>query len=198
MKAAFVIEHLEEDFWEWCRYEYERIADELARQGATLWITNFGNHQFDHPNVKCSAESCVQLFEMEKVCLLDSEATSVLSPEDANSFEYFLLGGILGNVDEFDFDRTSVLREKGFATRNLGSMQMTTDTAALVASRIVHQGFRFDQLSFIDRPEFKVDENEMLVMNFRYLTREDGSADIDPRVLELAQNERGFDIQDLE
>lgn len=37
----------------------------------------------------------------------------------------------------FFLDRTSVLRELSFPTRNLGNLQMTTDTAIYVAKRIV-------------------------------------------------------------
>ena len=205
---ALVIEHLEEDFYEWCQYEYERIAKHILPHRSLLHITNF-TKDFTGENVKCHGGECVNIFPKERVCLLDSEAPQVLSPEDAQTFDYFLLGGILGNVDDFDFDRTSVLREQGYARRSLGNMQMTTDTAAMVTSLIVHQGKQFDELDFVDRPEFPVntqaegDQNlgsqEMLVMNFRYLKREqDGAADIDPRILALAMNDREFDLQDLQ
>lgn len=210
MVPDLVIEHLEEDFFDWCKFEYERIAKFIRPHNSTLHITNF-THHFAGENVKCYKEECMAVFPRERVCLLDSEATQVLSPKDAQNFDYFLLGGILGNVDDFDFDRTSVLREQGYERRSLGSMQMTTDTAAMVTSLIVHGGKNFEDLEFVDRPEFPVNSGcgdvegdlkqksqEMLVMNFRYLKKEDGSADIDPNILELAMNDREFDLQDLE
>jgi ribosome biogenesis SPOUT family RNA methylase Rps3 len=102
-------------------------------------------------------------------------------------------------VDEFDFDRTSVLREQGFARRNLGPMQMTTDTAAMVSWLILKHQVPYHQLQFVDRPEFPSSNEEggtkeMLIMNFRYLARNDGNPDIDTRVLELALKDREFSL----
>lgn len=199
MPPKIVIEHLEPDYFEWCQYEYERIAKFIKSHDSTLLITNFSHPSFAD-NVECRKQPCASLLPQNRVCLLDSEAPLTLSPEDAANFDYFLLGGILGNVDEFDFDRTSILREQGFARRNLGSMQMTTDTAAIVTSLIVHQGMAFDAIQFVDRPEFSLanDCKEKLIMNFRYIAKPDGTADIDPKILSLAMDDREFCLDDLE
>lgn len=136
---------------------------------------------------------------LDRICLLDSEATEELSPSDCGNFDYFLFGGILGNVDEFDFDRTSVLRVKGFPTRSLGSMQMTTDTAVRVSKMILVDGMAFESIPFVDRPEFPVaGETEKLVMNFRYVKGEDGEALICPQVLELLKEDFDFNLESLE
>jgi ribosome biogenesis SPOUT family RNA methylase Rps3 len=184
------------------------VAAHLLLQNATLHVTNFKHiNHISNYNIEWHEEECEKIFPKERVCLLDSEASQGLSPEDAERFDFFLIGGILGNVDDFDFDRTSVLREQGYERRSLGNMQMTTDTAAIVTSLIVHGGKRFDELKFVDRPEFIVqscpsDSNgggqEMLVMNFRYLMKEGGEADIDPRIIQLAINDRELSLEDLE
>lgn len=136
---------------------------------------------------------------IERICLLDSEATSELTPSDCENFDYFLFGGILGNVDEFDFDRTSVLRVKGFPTRSLGSMQMTTDTAVRVSKMILIDSIPFDSIRFVDRPEFPIEgETEKLVMNFRYVKDEDGEALICPEILELLKEDFDFNLESLE
>ena len=120
-----------------------------------------------------------------KVCLLDSEDNyAVLDPVDATKFDYFLLGGILGNVDEFDTDKTSILRAHNYARRNLEHAQMTTDTAAITTHKIINEGSKFSDLKFIDRPEFKISENEYLVVPFRFLIKND-----EPRLCDNEGNE---------
>ena len=72
-------------------------------------------------------------------------------------------------ADEFDFDKTKVLRDLGFPRRNLGSVQMSTDTAVKVTKLIIEEKRRFEDLKFIDRPSIKGDEHESLILNFRFL-----------------------------
>jgi len=72
---------------------------------------------------------------MARVCLLDPKAPKVLSPEDAEIFDWFLYGGILG--DDPPRDRTGELRKLGFEGRHLGAVQMTTDTALGVTKLVV-------------------------------------------------------------
>ena len=108
-------------------------------------------------------------------------------------------------MDEFDFDRTSVLREAGYATRNLGTMQMTTDTAVRVAKMIVKDGMSFASIPFVDRPEFDMDDavdagggQQKLVMNFRYVADVDGKPLICPDILNLLKSENDFNLASLE
>ena len=169
-----------------------------------LIITNFA-HEIENPEkwkgVSFLKESVNDLkIPLEKICLLDSEASEEMKPEDVENFDYFLFGGILGNVDEFDFDRTSVLRVKGFPTRSLGSMQMTTDTAVRVAKIILVDKVPFPAIPFVDRPEFTIDgeSGEKLVMNFRYVKGEDGEPLICPEVLQLLKEDFDFNLESLE
>lgn len=171
-----------------------------------LLITNFG-HEIETPEkwkgINFIKESINDLkIPMERICLLDSEASEEMCPGDVEKFDYFLFGGILGNVDEFDFDRTSVLRIKGFPTRSLGSMQMTTDTAVRVSKMILIDQMAFPTIPFVDRPEFPIDQNqesgEKLVMNFRYVKGENGEPLICPEVLQLLKEDFDFNLEELE
>lgn len=165
-----------------------------------LLITNFPFEEVSY--AKCTPQSVNDFLKdvpLDRICLLDSEASETLSPVDAVNFDYFLFGGILGNVDEFDFDRTSVLRVKGFPTRNLGNMQMTTDTAVRVSKMILLDGEKFESIRFVDRPEFEVDgQQERLVMNFRYVADSEGQPLICPEVLALLKEDFEFNLEDLE
>ena len=168
-----------------------------------LLITNFP-HEIDSSNWEgvCFEKKSINDLKipLERICLLDSEAGEKMCPEDSDKFDYFLFGGILGNVDEFDMDRTSVLRVKGFPTRSLGSMQMTTDTAVRVSKMILIDKIPFENISFVDRPEFPIDEieGERLVMNFRYVKDENGEPLICPEVLQLLKNDFDFNLESLE
>lgn len=180
-----------------------------------LLITNFPFEPVSY--AQCTPQSVNDFLKnvpLERICLLDSEATETLSPADSQNFDYFLFGGILGNgklrcskvfslsiplVDEFDFDRTSVLRVRGFPTRNLGNMQMTTDTAVRVSKMILIDGATFPEIPFVDRPEFEVQgQQERLVMNFRYVADEQGEPLICPEVLALLKEDFEFNLEDLE
>lgn len=72
--------------------------------------------------------------DSSRICLLDPAATEELTPEDADKFDFFLFGGILG--DHPPRDRTGELRKYGYTSRNLGKKQMTTDTAVRVTKII--------------------------------------------------------------
>ena len=122
---------------------------------------------------------------LDRICLLDSEAPETLSPTDAALFEFFLAGGILGDVDDNDPDRTKELRILGFPCRNLGKAQMTLDTALLTCHQIISRQVPFDELKFIDRPTFPLSNNEFIDMPFRYLDDGNGFPIIPDGMLDL-------------
>jgi ribosome biogenesis SPOUT family RNA methylase Rps3 len=191
----FAVEHLEEEFFPWCSIEYQRILQCVGYE--KFIVTNFTPKTNLSLSFKCEFRSIVDLgIPYDRICLLDSESPTELAPEDNDRFEIFLLGGILGNVDEFDMDRTSILRKHGFPTRNLGHMQMTTDTALKTAFIILSQQKNFKDIQFIDRPNLVGPSGQQFVSDFRYLTLSDGSPDIDPLILK--EMEKDFDIDLLE
>lgn len=188
----FIVEHMEEELFPWCMIEYKRIS-------GTVGADNFVVTNLRLPQEFYATESRSVLdlgIPLHRICLLDSEATQKLSPEDSQHFDYFLLGGILGNVDEFDMDRTALLRQHGFPARHLGHMQMTTDTAVKTAHLILAKGLRMEQIPFVDRPELVGPTGQRFVSDFRYLTLPDGQPDIDPEILQ--EMERDFDFDLLE
>jgi|TARA_B110000091_G_C13450185_1_gene323723 ribosome biogenesis SPOUT family RNA methylase Rps3 len=122
----------------------------------------------------------------------------MLSPPDAGQFEYFLFGGILGNVDDLDMDRTSELRVQGYTQRQLGREQMTTPTALAVSHRILHGQTPYEELEFIDRPEYELTDTETLVIPFKYLKdKETGEAIMAEGNLELMSQDLDWDLDML-
>jgi ribosome biogenesis SPOUT family RNA methylase Rps3 len=94
---------MEDDLHDWCRLEYAHIAQ----------IVGANNLHFTKPtsssrNLLAAAPQLTgcHLHEtdvlslgipLEQLCLLDPAADQRLEPEDADSFEWFLFGGILGD-----------------------------------------------------------------------------------------------------
>lgn len=74
---------------------------------------------------------------------------------------------------------------------------MSTDTAAICAKKITVDQMPFTDIEFIDRPELDVNENEKIIMNFRYIKGEDGLPQMSAKVLELIKNvEFDFDLME--
>ena len=197
-----VIEHLDEELFDWCIKEYLDIFEFLGKERDRLLVTNMS---LDASKKLCSAEPLIQTtsktikelvdsgeIPFERVCLLDSETDKRAAPTDRDEFDYILVGGILGNVEEFDFDKTKELRKHGFKSRHLGEVQMPTNTATRVAIRVMDRGEPFDSLRFIDYPEFKLSKRERIVMPFRY-EESAGQPLLPPGVLEIIKRETSFD-----
>ena len=62
----------------------------------------------------------------------------------------------------------------GFVTRHLGPVQMTTDTACMVAHKVFHDQIPLGDLKTIDRPVIRLGKKEEVEMPFRYLLGEKG------------------------
>jgi ribosome biogenesis SPOUT family RNA methylase Rps3 len=193
---GYIVEHMEEELFEWCILEYQHIQNTIGHERFIL--TNMGSICDDTSQGKEFTskahkfmESVINIFPKERICLLDSEATLELRPEDANSFDYILAGGILGDVDENDPDRTAELRKHGYPTRHLGHEQMTTDTAIITAWHILNNQITMKDLFFVDRPTFVLGKYEQIHMPFRYLsqnqdkTQDHKSPLIPPGMMEL-------------
>lgn len=149
----YVIEHMEPEFSDWVKLEYLQIQRDV---GATnFWLSSVPSEvteadlpkefvdaklQWTHTDIDKFESVDPANFSSEqakRVCLLDPAAEETLSPEDADKFDWFLFGGILG--DHPPRDRTGELRKYGYVGRNLGKKQMTTDTAVRVVSIVCNE-----------------------------------------------------------
>lgn len=192
-QSLIVVEHLENGASPWSLAEYKHAAENIEK----LIITNFECNHDLNTCVKIYNQSVFSLAKIEDICILDSEADETLLASDAYDFKYFVIGGILGNVDEFDEDRTKLLRKEGVSRKNLGAMQMTLDTAAIVCDIILHKGIDLENIRFIDLPVFKISLHESVQMNFRYLDNGMGEPLVSKEVLQILKNNDDFDILEL-
>ncbi|KAG0360853.1 hypothetical protein BC939DRAFT_505786 [Gamsiella multidivaricata] len=181
MAKNYIIEHMEEGMHDWCKLEYEHMVAVCGPEHVyftALTPTTLADMPESLARAHCHTEDILTMGDRiphEKVCLLDPASPDVLSPEDGDKFDFFLFGGILG--DDPPRDRTGELRKLGFATRHLGPVQMTTDTALNVTRRVVEGRVPLDKIPFVDHPEIKLRKKETVTMPFRYIIKESSASE---------------------
>ena len=95
--------------------------------------------------------------EESNVCFMDMRADKVLEPEDSKRFEFLIFGGILG--DHPPQDKPKELRANFKNLRQLGRVQMTTDTAVLTSREIMEEGRKMETLRFTENPDIPTDDS---------------------------------------
>ncbi|KAH7905243.1 SAM-dependent RNA methyltransferase [Hygrophoropsis aurantiaca] len=212
---AYVIEHMEEDeatpksLPPWVELEYAHMIT-LAGQSARVHFTHLSQNSgrslgerlasLGHTSAsfEIHTDSILAVLKeknvpLSKVCLLDPKAEMALHPDDGQEFEWFLFGGILG--DDPPRDRTSELRQLGFPTRHLDSVQMTTDTALGVTKRVIQDQVPLNNIPYIDFPTIKFNAKESVEMPFRYILQNESPL-LPPGMRELLQEDlnKSFDF----
>lgn len=134
---------------EWVTLEYSHMLS-LVGPSSTVHFTSLSSTSIppltaslnNNPKAQPATKPILELLpalsppvDKVRVCLLDPKAEKVIAPEDADKFDVFLYGGILG--DDPPRDRTGELRKLGFEGRHLGEKQMTTDTAVGVTKKVI-------------------------------------------------------------
>ncbi|KAK6458621.1 SAM-dependent RNA methyltransferase [Scheffersomyces xylosifermentans] len=201
----YIIEHMEEGFSEWVILEYTQIIKEVGKENLVLTSLPAETTEKDIPKrlldlgLQWTTKECVNIdggLDKNRVCLLDPAATEELATTDAEKFDYFVFGGILGSHPRID--RTGLLREKyGFAGRRLGALQMTTDTAIRTTQRIIEDQVKFEDIKFLDYPEIRYNKYESTEMPFRYIVDENGEPILPVGMLDLIKHDAEQSIDDL-
>ncbi|TLD28767.1 hypothetical protein PspLS_03506 [Pyricularia sp. CBS 133598] len=200
---TYIVEHLDEELGPWSELEYIAIAEESQGAGSAFVLSSLPQSFVAPeslqaiPAFKAENRGVEELYAHDKtrVCLLDPAAAKDLSPEDGDTFDVFLFGGILG--DDPPRDRTSELRKKGFEGRRLGSKQMTTDTAVRVTRIVAEQKTALEDIPYLDFPELKFNDHESTEMPFRYVKGEDGKPIMPKGMVELIMKDADKAIDDL-
>ncbi|PBP25063.1 putative DUF431 domain-containing protein [Diplocarpon rosae] len=206
---TYIVEHLDDELGPWSELEYITIAKESHQTGAKFCLTSIPSALVlpealtSVPGFTADGNSVETIYAQDKgrVCLLDPSATKELSPEDGDTFDVFLFGGILG--DDPPRDRTSELRKKGFEGRRLGPKQMTTDTAVRVTRLVVQEKSEhlptaspvpLEKIEYIDYPELRINKNESTEMPFRYVKGANGESIMPEGMVDLIKkdSEKGF------
>lgn len=101
---TYIVEHLDEELGPWSELEYITIAKESQKAGAHFYLSSLPSgfkvpeRLRAIPAFTPKTEGVEEMYAKDKsrVCLLDPAAAKDLSPEDGETFDVFLFGGILG------------------------------------------------------------------------------------------------------
>lgn len=128
---AFVVEHLDPELGPWSALEYAAIARESHDLGARFLLSSVPA-ELQMPadlaatrGLEVEQRSVEEIFadRKDRVCLLDPSAQVELSPEDGETFDVFLFGGILGMDHSFPFTLKIPKIGKKKKTKNLDSLR---------------------------------------------------------------------------
>lgn len=139
VKLTFVIEHLEPEIGKWLLFEYEHVSKIVGKNH--LLFTNVKKESEKHALSKLGAvekKNATEIFNPEKVVVLDPKAELPLKPQDFAGKEAVIIGGILG--DHPPKGRTSQLLTRRFpraVVRNIGRWQFAIDGAAYMAKLVI-------------------------------------------------------------
>ena len=161
----FIIEHLEEELYDWCFLEYKSMSRSVGKEN--LIITNIKSEK-DREKLSKFAEAreeSVLNMDIKNPCLLDMDAEEELSPDD--KFENLIFGGILG--DNPPQKRTiKFLASLKAEKRHLGKVQMATDNAVLTA-KMITDGKKLSEIKFIDNPSINMEDGLDLELPYRFV-----------------------------
>lgn len=164
--TTYIIEHLEPRLWRWCLIEYKHISELVGKQNC--WFTNVRSKKLNEYG-KTFLQSVTTL-PLTNACVLDPEEKKALTPLEAKRFDYFIFGGILGNDPPEKRTAPELTTKFSYPVeiRNLGTKQMSTDTAVAVVKEIVG-GKSLEDLPFRDGIEIELRRGESVQFPYRYL-----------------------------
>lgn len=208
----YIVEHMELGFSKWVTYEYAQIIRDIGHKNLILSSLPEGTSEADIPDelkalkLRWTTEPLLNIHNVfpdlkqplpGRVCLLDPRASTDLVPEDASKFDYFVFAGILGDHPPRDRTGELMLNYPGLVNKRLGDKQMTTDTAIRTTQLIIERQIQFNNIKFIDYPEFKFNKNESTEMPFRYVLDATGKPILPEGMLELIKNDSEQNIENL-
>lgn len=190
-KQIYVIEHLEPKLFEWCLIEYEHISKIVGKEN--LWFTNIKNKNDSKKLKKFGRvfKNPVMDFNLKNACILDPEATHVLSPNDAKHYAYFIFGGILGDYPPKKRTKEELTKFiKNAETRHIGPEQMSTDNAVYTVKQIAN-GKKFSDLKYQDKISIKLNEFENIDLPYRY-NLVNGKPFMSPKIIKYLKQKKSF------
>ena len=103
---TIIVEHLDPELEDWQALEYKCIAEECNVANFSFLLSGLHSateteQQLSIPKAMLTEASVESLYphqeDRQRVCLLDPKAEQDLTPEDGETFDAFLFGGILGD-----------------------------------------------------------------------------------------------------
>jgi ribosome biogenesis SPOUT family RNA methylase Rps3 len=165
--TKFIIEHLDPHLWKWCYVEYEHISEFVGKKNLI-----FTNIKKEKEKIKLSKlgkvySKSIKEMNLKNMCILDPSAKVTLNSKD--KFDYILLGGILGDYPRKKRTKKELTDKiRGSPARNLDKYQMSTNTAAYVALKIIN-GTPLKNIKFRRKLKVKVNDFEEIELPFSFV-----------------------------
>jgi len=187
----YIIEHLEPKLWPWCIMEYKHISKLVGKKN--LWITNINKASEAKKLGKYGKviPTRVSKLNLKSACILDPEATRLLTPKIARKYRYFIFGGILGDYPPRKRTKKELTSKFTKATCfNIGKEQMSTDNAVYAVKQII-EGKSLNKLKFQDEAEIRINKTESIILPYRYNLIK-SKPFISPEVISYLKRKKGF------
>ncbi len=173
-KLVFVIEHLESEIGKWLLYEYEHASEIVGKN--RLMFTNVKKEEWRRLLSRLGTveeKSATEVFNHEKVVVLDPKAELPLTPEDFAGKEAVILGGILGDHPPKGRTRKLLTRrfKKTATVRNLGKGQFSIDGAVYVA-KLVSEGTPLKAIPVQKGLSLKLNQHGEVYLPYAYPMRD--------------------------
>lgn len=178
-----IIEHLDPRLWKWSLMEYKHASDCIGKENVIFTNIKTGSSKKKLEGFGRIYKEKIEKLNFKNACILDPYAKEQLSPKD--KFDYYIIGGILGNFPPEKRTRKELTSRLGFPARNLGKSQMSTNTAAIVTWKIAH-GKKLEELRFRNKLKIKTGEFEEVILPYKYLI-ENGKLVLPDGYIEMAK-----------
>ncbi|MEK6874360.1 MAG: SAM-dependent methyltransferase [Nanoarchaeota archaeon] len=162
----FVIEHLEALLSPWLKIEYKEISTIVGKRN--LIFTNIKRKNKFFFKLGTTQPWSITTKPYPKMIILDPTASQELRPQDCNTHNYLVFGGILGDYPPRQRTKESITSKLHTSTRNLGTIQMSTDTAVRVAKMICN-GKKLGEIPFMDHVSIELGQYEAVDLPYRYV-----------------------------
>jgi ribosome biogenesis SPOUT family RNA methylase Rps3 len=166
--TKLVIENCEPELSEWLYLEYKHAAE--------IW----GGAAFTNVTNAIMAKGLIGLgsvvkkpfhglYSGEGTIILDPRGEGTLRTRDFDRAEFVVVGGILGDATPKGRTEELISAKCGDAViRNLGGVQLTIDSATLVA-KLIQKGMKMRDITVTREVELRLSEEENVVLPYGYV-----------------------------
>lgn len=190
MKPIYIIEHLEPELGQWCLFEYERISQIVGKEN--LWFTNIKEENTELTKLGTVKRESVKTMHLKDACVLDPEAPTLLTPENVKSYQYIIIGGILGDYPPKKRTRKELTQfVKGADAYNIGKRQFSTDNAVYIVDQIL-KGEEFKDIKTKYKISIPVDDIASIDLPYCYPLDQKGNPLLSPKLIHYLKTKEGF------
>jgi len=187
--VIYIIEHLEPKVFKWCLLEYKNISKIVGKEN--LWFTNIKRKNKNLEKLGKVIKESVTKLNLKNACVLDPETNKTLEPNEANKFDYFVFGGILGDYPPRKRTTPELTAKiKNAEVRNIGKEQFSTDNAVLVTKEIT-KGTPLNKMKFQDKLSIKINDIESIELPYSYPII-NGKPQISDELVSYLKKKKGF------